>query len=67
MVAETASITPLAQFAISPLLPEVRAVCGNPARTDLYGGCLVRGIPTVTKLIKMPCEPMEIQALYVVL
>jgi len=40
--------TPLAQCAFSPSLPEARAVCGNAARTDLYGGCPVRGIPTVS-------------------
>jgi hypothetical protein len=50
VVAKTAKILPLAQRAISPLSPEARAVCGNSARTALYGGCLVRGIPTVTFL-----------------
>jgi hypothetical protein len=29
-------------------LPKVRAVCGNSARTDLWRGCRVTGIPTPT-------------------
>jgi len=43
-----ANYPPLAQRTFSPPSPEAGAVCGNSARTDLYGGCLVRGIPTVT-------------------
>ena len=30
------------------LLPEVGAVCGNSARTDLCGGCQATGIPIAT-------------------
>ncbi len=41
--------SPLVQRAFSPPSPEAGAVCGNSACTDLYGGCLVRGIPTVTE------------------
>ena len=46
----TAYPPPLAQRAVSPSSPEAGAVCGNTARTDLCGGCLVRGIPTATRL-----------------
>jgi hypothetical protein len=31
-----------------PLIPEVGAVCGKAARTDLCGGCEVTRIPTAT-------------------
>jgi hypothetical protein len=31
-----------------PIGAEIRAVCGNSARTDLCGGCWVTGIPTAT-------------------
>jgi RNA-directed DNA polymerase len=34
--------------AFSPPSPEAGAVCGSSACTDLRGGCLVRGLPTVT-------------------
>jgi len=49
MVTSPASETPLAQCAISLPTPKVGAVCASSARTDLYGGCPARGIPTVTK------------------
>jgi len=31
-----------------PIGAEIRAVCGNSARTDLCGGCRAPGIPTAT-------------------
>ncbi len=43
MVAKTADTTPLAQRAFSSLSPEVGAVCGNSARTDLHGGVPCEG------------------------
>ena len=48
MVTDSSPNPPLARRAISPPTPEAGAVCGNSACTDLHGGCLVRGIPTVT-------------------
>ncbi len=48
LVTDAASSSPLAQRTFSPPSPEAGAVCGNATCTDLYGGCLVRSIPTVT-------------------
>ncbi len=39
----------LSQRAIPRQTPEVRAVCGNAARTDLCGGPPARAVPTATK------------------
>ena len=47
--------TPFSKSEISTLLPEVGAVWGSASRTDLYGGCRVTGIPTVTCDVR-PCD-----------
>src|SRR5688500_4110666 len=46
---KTAHPTPLAQQALRRPSPEVGAVCGKAARTDLCGGREVTRVPTATK------------------
>src|SRR4051794_463176 len=43
---QTAHPSPLAAATLCRQTPEVGAVCGNAARTDLCGGCAVMRIPT---------------------
>lgn len=44
--AETPHPSPLAEPAVCRQTPEVGAVCGNPARTELCGARAVMGVPT---------------------
>jgi hypothetical protein len=37
-------------------LRPLNLVCGSAARTDLYGGCRVTGIPTVTNKLYLRAE-----------
>src|SRR5271165_3569218 len=48
MASTTAHPPSLAQSALRRPLPEVGAVCGKAARTDLCGGCEATRIPTAT-------------------
>jgi len=41
----------LPEYALSGEVPDVRAVCGNAARTDLCGGRSARAVPTATHLL----------------
>src|SRR5215216_5426212 len=49
MASTAANPPPLAQPAICRHAPEVGAVCGKSARTDLCGGREVTRVPTATK------------------
>src|SRR5271166_4676620 len=49
MASTTAHPPSLAQSALRRPLPEVGAVCGKAARTDLCGGCEATRIPTATE------------------
>jgi hypothetical protein len=46
LASETPYPSPLAEPAVCRQTPEVGAVCGNPACTDLCGGRSVMGVPT---------------------
>src|SRR5262249_24007644 len=46
LAAETENPSPLAPPALRRQIPEVGAVCGSSARTDLCGGRSVTGVPT---------------------
>ena len=38
-------------------------MCGNAASTDLYGGCLLRGIPTVTAAVPVESGTIDLPGL----
>jgi RNA-directed DNA polymerase len=56
LAATTESPSPLAAETVRRQAPEVGAVCGNPARTDLCGGRSVTGVPTAIGHCWL-CEP----------
>src|SRR5271165_2212866 len=58
MASTTAHPPSLAQSALRRPLPEVGAVCGKAARTDLCGGCEATRIPTATQRVRAQRGPM---------
>jgi hypothetical protein len=49
---KTAHPAPLAASALRRQTPEVGAVCGNPARTDLCGGRSAISVPTANRALR---------------
>ena len=56
---QTAHPSPLAAATLCRQTPEVGAVCGNAARTDLCGGCAVMRIPTAIRSMASPRTDTE--------
>src|SRR5262249_13117936 len=54
LAAETENPSPLAPPALRRQIPEVGAVCGSSARTDLCGGRSVTGVPTAIRRCWFP-------------